>query len=380
VPTKLEDPPKFDELEISIIGPGKGESIAIHLGVGDWCLVDSCIARNSQMPAAFDYLKRFNNNALEKVHLILATHWHDDHIRGLRKLLEVAPNAYFACSMAISSQQFLELVSLSNSAVPVDSGVREFGDILELVRKRKNDPNALKNHIHSPIFATSNRRLLYLNNAKRSVTASVDALSPSDETLILALEQIAKLVPQPQTRPKRLPSQDANHTCVVLWIKVGERNVLLGADLENTNHPGDGWNAVLATHQHDAPAEVFKVAHHGSPNGDSDDVWQRLLGNDPVSVVTPYSSGKGLPQPSDLKRLCKRTQQLYCTLEGTGKPPARDSVVERESNRMSKNRRVLQGLPGQVRIRWSLTQLHEKPRVETFNGAYHVNKRFQGKR
>ena len=36
------DPPASDVFEVSIFGPGKGESIVVHIGNGRWIVVDSC--------------------------------------------------------------------------------------------------------------------------------------------------------------------------------------------------------------------------------------------------------------------------------------------------------------------------------------------------
>jgi len=36
-------PPEADVVEVSIFGPGKGESVLIHLGNGKWIMIDSCI-------------------------------------------------------------------------------------------------------------------------------------------------------------------------------------------------------------------------------------------------------------------------------------------------------------------------------------------------
>jgi len=35
-------PVKQDEIEVSVFGPGYGESILVHLGAGKWVIVDSC--------------------------------------------------------------------------------------------------------------------------------------------------------------------------------------------------------------------------------------------------------------------------------------------------------------------------------------------------
>jgi hypothetical protein len=57
-------PPRADELEVSIIGPGRGECVLIHMGDNEWCVVDSCVARGHKQPVAVEYLNAFNNNAL----------------------------------------------------------------------------------------------------------------------------------------------------------------------------------------------------------------------------------------------------------------------------------------------------------------------------
>jgi hypothetical protein len=36
-----QTPPRPDELELSLFGSGIGESLAVHLGNGEWAIVDS---------------------------------------------------------------------------------------------------------------------------------------------------------------------------------------------------------------------------------------------------------------------------------------------------------------------------------------------------
>ncbi|MBN1875905.1 MAG: hypothetical protein JXA33_16905 [Anaerolineae bacterium] len=55
-------PPAPDELEISVFGPGYGESILVHVGAGNWILVDSCLDPVSKQPAALTYLDTLNVN------------------------------------------------------------------------------------------------------------------------------------------------------------------------------------------------------------------------------------------------------------------------------------------------------------------------------
>jgi hypothetical protein len=114
-------------------------------------------------------------------------------------------------------------------------------------------------------------------------------------------------------------------------------------------------------------AEVFRVAHHGSRNADYDKIWNELLHLNAHSVVTPFSSGEGLPMESDLERLASRTENLYLTFAGSLKPPKRDRTVKKQI--LNIPRRALAGTPGHVRIRWRRS---EERTIEFFNGALKI--------
>jgi hypothetical protein len=357
-------PPNTDEFEISIFGPGKGECILIHLGHNEWCVVDSCISRGRTDPVAVEYLRSFDNGALANVRLVVATHWHDDHIRGLASLLSHAPHADFCCSMALQHKEFLTLISAASETIPGQSGVEEFAAIITELEARGR---------RAPKFAVENKLLFTLSASGRAFPITLESLSPSDATIRLALAQIKGLLPKVGEPQRRVINRTPNHTSVVIWVEAGPVRVLLGADLEHTTHSDQGWTAVLASRHHKHPANLFKVPHHGSPTSDNALVWQQMLRQDPVAVVTPFAARVRLPQESDLKRLSAQTGRLYCTARGLGKPPNRDPLVEREMRRQVSQRRILAGQPGHVRVRWSATESDPAAHIETFNNAYHVN-------
>jgi glyoxylase-like metal-dependent hydrolase (beta-lactamase superfamily II) len=89
------NPPQDDELEISIFGLGYGESILIHLGRQEWMIVDSCIDHASKQPSSLKYLHSIGVDPSESVKLIVATHWHDDHIRGLATIVDTCKVAQY---------------------------------------------------------------------------------------------------------------------------------------------------------------------------------------------------------------------------------------------------------------------------------------------
>jgi hypothetical protein len=358
-------PPRPDEFEISIFGPGKGECILIHLGNNEWCVVDSCIARGRTDSVAMEYLRSFDNDALPNVRLVVATHWHDDHIGGLASLLAMAPNAAFCCSMALQQPEFLYLVFIAPKTITGRSGVDEFASILKELDARGQ---------RAPIFAVENKQLLSLSGTERPFPITLETLSPANPTIRLALSEIASLIPGEGEPQRRIVNRSPNHASVVLWVRAGPVRVLLGADLQQTGRKDEGWSAVVACHQDHVPGHLFKVPHHGSTNSDHPDVWDRMLTPDQVAVVTPFSGGRvRLPKDSDLERLSERTPRLYCTAASLGKPPKRDALVEKAMRRQLSERRILAGQPGHVRVRWSATEDNPAAQIETFNGAYHFN-------
>ncbi len=363
-------PPNKDEFEISIIGPGRGECVIVHLGNNEWCVVDSCVPRGSSKSVAIEYLSSFKNGALDRVRLIVATHWHDDHIHGLASILRQVPTASFCCSAALNTENFFALVGIAETGGQRNSGVDEFVSILETMAEKTTTPQAKRRA--TPMWATEHRSLLQLNQRDGCFPATVTALSPSDSTIKLAFADLARLLPQTGDKQRRVTNRSPNHTSVVLWIEAGSMRALLGADLEHTSQSDEGWMAVVKCHHDPQSAALFKVPHHGSTNADYPQVWTQMLVENPIAVVTPFTGGKSLPRQSDLFRLAKRTTSLYCTAPSAGKVPSREALVEKTMRRQVIDRRVIEGNPGHVRVRWSLTNYVTSPVIELFNGAYQI--------
>ena len=103
------NPPGENEFEVVLFGPGYGESIVLHIGFGSWVIVDSCI-NDAGKPRALEYLESIGVNPAQGVELIVATHWHDDHIRGMAKLVEVCSKANFCCANALRTEEFLAAI------------------------------------------------------------------------------------------------------------------------------------------------------------------------------------------------------------------------------------------------------------------------------
>ncbi len=207
------------------------------------------------------------------VSVVLATHWHDDHIRGLARVVQCCRSARFHCSLALRNDEFLTLVeSPARLADRLTPGTREFGKVLELVRKRGAESTV------GNVSLVQERTLI-----RQTESCQVMALSPSAASVELSLRAFSRLLPEPLRPHLRVTAPSPNLASVVLWISTSGGHALLGADLENTAQAGTGWDAVLALQPaENGKAEFVKIPHHGSETGHHKGVWSdlRLSGHD----------------------------------------------------------------------------------------------------
>jgi beta-lactamase superfamily II metal-dependent hydrolase len=104
------DPPKANELEISLFGPGIGECAVVHLCDDEWMIVDSCRSIQSGNSVALDYLSSLGVDISTRVKHVVISHWHDDHIDGMAGIVREAVAAKVTCSGALHCSDFLALL------------------------------------------------------------------------------------------------------------------------------------------------------------------------------------------------------------------------------------------------------------------------------
>jgi hypothetical protein len=313
----LLDPPSSDELEVSVFGPlrGFGESIVIHVGGGQWIIVDSCCSEEDGRPAPLIYLEAIGVDVSSAVRLVVASHWHSDHIEGLGAIFGQCKQARFVCSDAVQTKELIELNQAFNRHPQSTSkhGLEELNQILSILRERS--PATRYKHFSSPRWAISHRPLLK-SAISRSVECTVTALSPSDASVLRAKQDIVSLADKYLEGPKRnIVVRNPNHNAIVLWVKIGNHNILLGSDLEETKDPGTGWTVILSEfNPGEEKADIYKVSHHGSITGDNDQVWEQLLSDNPRAVLTPFVNGRTqLPLERDIARIKSKTKYCYST-------------------------------------------------------------------
>ncbi len=356
------DSPAGAEPEVSLFGPGIGECVVVHLGDGEWLIVDSCIDPATKRPVALDYLTRIGVNVATQVKLIVVSHWHNDHIRGAAEVVSACEQAKFACSIALNNKEFKTLLRLAESDKIGDSGVEEFRRIINVLLERK--AVGARSAPGPDMWALVDRELY------TGATSSVVALSPSDATCSNAMAAFARLIPGHGQPIRRFVSPAPNDICTVLRVKAFDYEFLLGSDLEVGVGNQTGWGAILASPQRSS-AMCFKVAHHGSPNAHHADVWSSMLSSEPVAMLTPFRAGsRPLPAASDRQRILALTPRAYCTAPLQSQPKQfSDSAVKKIVRATVSDVRPLLSPMGQIRVRVR----NGEPDVQLFGSAKHLS-------
>lgn len=347
-------PPADDEIEVTLFGPGYGEAIAVHLGEKAWLLVDSCIDPNSNAPASATYLAQIGIDA-DLVRAIIASHWHDDHVRGISRLAESYPNAEFMISAVFDNDDARAFIAAYSGAA--SAGLSRGGK--ELFSAMKLRDNVF------PLFHRSNVLEAVLNGRSVRVTA----LSPVPAAFSQFLAHLAQYIP-PKGKASPInfaPELHPNLSAVALHIDMGDDAVLLGADLED--HKTCGWSTVVADKWSGAriPATAYKVAHHGSYTGDCSQVWKTLLKSEPIAFLTPWTcGGHRLPTDVDQNRIKGLTPHAYISSAASRRPDMDSRQLKRLEDICKKVARVNTGF-GAVRLRKQISA--KSWSVELFGAA-----------
>jgi beta-lactamase superfamily II metal-dependent hydrolase len=371
---ELGNPPRANEIEVSLFGPGYGESVVLHAGDNKWIIVDSCVeATSKRWPRALSYLASLGVDSGSAVKVIVATHWHDDHIRGLSDIVSECGSAKFVCPGAMASKEFTTLAaSYLQRHMMESTGVQEFGSILRTLRSRASLGSAFPD----PVQASAGKCLWRGETA--AGFCALHALSPSDASVVRAQMEIASLVPQAKDSEIRVVAPSPNHSAVALWFEVASIGVLLGSDLEETADDLTGWSVIVGSDTRPSGrAAVFKVPHHGSSNGDQPLVWADMLETEPFAILTPFTRGRvNLPLESDLARIRSRTRNAYiCAPPGSKKSPRRPNTVEKTIRETVGRLNEVPGYNGHIRLRISVGENNDPWTVELFGSAQNLHPR-----
>ena len=147
---------------------------------------------------------------------------------------------------------------------------------------------------------------------------------------------------------------------------------MLGGDLHVRADRALGWFAINEHAGVDTRHHTFKVPHHGSPTGDHEEVWRKLVVDQNYAVTTPFVGGKvRLPSVEDCQRILSRTPNAYLSAPPIpGKFQDSNKAVERTVQEATRSIYFVPGKYGHVRLRKHLEEQPGTPwRVELFGSA-----------
>jgi hypothetical protein len=311
--------PPHDVVELTVFGLGFGEAAVVHVGGGHWMIVDSCRRGNVNVP--LKYLESLQVD-LRSVRAIVATHWDMDHVDGLAEQVEKCPNAWLFTPGALAVPEVMQHVVLG-APKPDDpprrfrKATQEYGAALLAVARRKQTGGAGWRP------AAELQSLLRCRDIDGVGDVMVEALSPSGVVIYEAVAQVAGLIElllseENRGRVNLSKGLHPNDLSIALWVRAGDRQMLLGADLEHQNNaPGRGWRAIVELGDQrdcgpDGQAEAVKIPHHGSQDADYPGMWTELVSPHPVAIVAPWiNGGHFLPSSHDLERLLERCGRIW---------------------------------------------------------------------
>ncbi len=359
-----ETAPASSEIEVSIFGRGYGESVLLHVGDGAWIVIDSLLDRAGK-PAAIGYLQSIGVDPANAIELILATHWHDDHVRGLAEIYRVATRAKLALPGALQADEWraFHRAARERGTERFKSGVAELDRLSELRAATGRPPFLLTrlNHILLRKHPT---------DMSHGQSVTVEALAPADADLTAFYQALSRYEFDDSASRVETAAFDRNDVSVAAWVRVGSHRLLLGADLEVFSNRDRGWDAVLQSPAPlDGRAGVFKIAHHGSQNGHHAGIWASHVDSDPVAVLAPWNRGTKLPKPEDVKRITSLTTKAYAASQMSRKSPTRPAVVEKTLREQGLETRARPSDVGQVRLRLDLAKAGASWSVELIDGA-----------
>lgn len=317
--------PAADVPEISVFGPGFGECVVAHLGHGRWIVVDSCTEPSTGLCVPTTYLDRLGADPGNSVELVIASHWHDDHVRGLSEVVKNCRNAKFVSASVLTKPEFYKFVARisGGNLSSAGSGANEFHRIHGILAERS--PKKAR------LWAAADRRLQTFPKVGTLPSCDVWSLSPSDEEYERFLTALASEMPSEQQPKRRAVTQEPNDTSVVIGLDWGPGSALLGSDLEAFPGATRGWGAIVASAgRPQGKASYLKIPHHGGNSAHHDGMWSQMLHSQPNSVLTPFSRGKGLPSREDCKRILGLTSNAYTTADHHSRStPVGDRSVEK---------------------------------------------------
>lgn len=417
---KLEAPAS-NEAEVTLIGgtTGFGETIIIHIGDGFWAVVDSCTNPLSGECVALSYLKEIGVTIEDHLLYVVCTHWHEDHILGLSKLIEACSNkTVLALSCADDREKFIYEMMEKCNYTGKSRKLTELRDCINKANekgikvKRVLQDQMIFNKNGTECFALSpsskeiekfNKELANAQEKLQKVVGQVARLKQIDKASIEdastveeeIFESFADLIAEnldednvsfekveDLLKYKDVKKIEVNDRCVAMLLKIKGHNVILGADLEHDQKksPEGGWQSASDCECMDnVVANLYKIPHHGSETGYYEYFLQKHIKPDAVSKLTSWIKGsKVLPKAEMLRKYYSHSKNLYVTTTSLlrMKNNEENRTFRKIMNETTEKIMELKPQLGIIRSRINIDSDDDTWRTEYFGSAKSIEKEY----
>lgn len=312
-PAKVLSLPSPEEIEISVFGPGYGESIVIHVPGEGWGIIDCCTTMidGKKVVLPLQYLKELYSDDIPDLSFIMLTHPHKDHYAGFSELIaEFSGKIKRACLYAGDSLReytaYLSRLSVAEKNIP------HFAKVYSAFHGLfKSGTQVRSLEELTTVFDTDT------TIGSKNVPIKLIALSPSAKSKYDYNSILRASIPKSGMPFHPVADSSHNLVSVATLLKVGDLQFVFGSDLEVGEDDTMGWRCVLSNQ--DIPsvaAKVVKVAHHGSKNAFHAPAWnEHSADGKPLSIITPFNrSTPQLPTDDGLDDIIQASAQCAVTM------------------------------------------------------------------
>jgi len=289
-------------LWIVVFGPGHGEAILIRLPDGRVGIVDGCKEPDAECPLT----TLLNGLAPPKLLFACLTHPHEDHYKGLARLINarsgLVENIWHV--MAMTSNECPAMLRYAKKLFKTTKRAR----LPDRGEWRRMDA-VFRAIMEAEAGGTRRRDMRVEVPLFREQVGPADlemlAWGPTEKDVGQALLQFVRRAKQARIAKDDLP----NHVSASLFIRWGASRALLAGDLFRNADAHRGWGPARALATAHSPVQVVNVAHHASENAHDDLLWQTM--SPTLAIVTPFQNAAmnnkkqpcQPPTPADIQRL-----------------------------------------------------------------------------
>ena len=242
-------------LEVTMLDVGQGDGIFLRLPGGTTCFIDGG-STNVKGLGEYRLLPYLKHEGIEKLDYVIFTHLDEDHVSGMRELLEMSDS--------------YDGVEISTMLFPdIENPDEKYQELWELAKK--HGVTVGKIGVGDQLYGE---------------TWSMECLYPV----------------------KNSYSEDKNESSTVVQLTYEDFSMLLTGDLGF-----DGEETLLQTDSLE-DVDVWKVSHHGSKYSGSEEFLEVIRPN--LSLISVGKNSYGHPSEELLKRLNSIGSLVKTTLDG----------------------------------------------------------------